>query len=62
MLPSTGTGYTGEGDVLSPKSGSDCNSIEQVGRAATEFVNSIYIIDDIIEQIQEGRLMRISIQ
>ncbi|MBW2311710.1 MAG: hypothetical protein DRG87_02930 [Deltaproteobacteria bacterium] len=47
---------------LPPKSGSDCNSIEQVGRAATEFVNSIYIIDDIIEQLQEGRLMRISIQ
>jgi predicted metal-dependent phosphoesterase TrpH len=34
--------------------GSDCHSIEQVGRACTEFPNPIQTIDDMIGEIRKG--------
>jgi len=35
-------------------SGSDRHSVEQVGRACTEFVNPVHTIDDVIEEIKRG--------
>lgn len=34
--------------------GSDCHSKEQVGRAFTEFKNSVHTIDELIEEIKKG--------
>ena len=34
--------------------GSDCHTLEQVGRACTEFVNPIQTIDDMIGEIKRG--------
>ena len=34
--------------------GSDCHSVEQVGRACTEFVNPIQTMDDMIREIKKG--------
>lgn len=34
--------------------GSDCHSIEQVGRACTEFSNPIRTVDDMIREVKKG--------
>jgi hypothetical protein len=38
--------------------GSDCHNKEQAGRAFTEFENPVHTIDELIEEIKEGKLQR----
>lgn len=41
--------------------GSDCHSKEQVGRAFTEFKNSVHTIDELIEEIKKGNCKGITL-